>query len=56
MSRPSSLQVGISFHDIVSVTFVLYAIRSLSNTHSARTCPARHTSRFSDGLFTFDAV
>src|SRR3954466_9872101 len=31
-------------------------MRSLSNTHSARTWPARQTSRFSDGLFTLDAV
>src|SRR5215510_9677734 len=31
-------------------------MRSLSNTHSARTWPARQTSRFSDGLLTFDAV
>src|SRR6185369_5411562 len=44
------------FHDCVSVTFVLYEMRSRSNTHSARTWPARHTSRFSEGLLTFDAV
>src|SRR5947208_14225860 len=31
-------------------------MRSLENTHSGRTWPARHTSRFSDGLFTFEAV
>src|SRR5215469_2119260 len=31
-------------------------MRSLSNTQSARTCPARHTSRFSDGLLTLDSV
>ena len=31
-------------------------MRSLSKTHSARTCPARQTSRFSDGLLTFAAV
>src|SRR3979490_3148520 len=31
-------------------------MRSLSNTHSARTWPARHTSRFSEGLLTLDAV
>src|SRR5215468_9574125 len=55
-SSPSSLQVGTSLHDIVSVTLLLYAMRSLSNTHSARTCPARHTSRFSEGLFTLEAV
>src|SRR5215831_1359885 len=45
-----------SFHDCLSVTLLLYSMRSLSNTHSARTCPARHTSRFSDGLLTFDCV
>src|SRR2546422_8693303 len=53
---PSSLQVGISFQDCVSVTLVLYCMRSLEKTHSARTWPARQTSRFSDGLFTFEAV
>src|SRR3954465_12867375 len=31
-------------------------MRSLSNTQSARTCPARQTSRFSDGLLTLDSV
>src|SRR5258708_36755650 len=31
-------------------------MRSLSNTHSARTWPARQTSRFSEGLLTFDCV
>src|SRR5258708_39941139 len=31
-------------------------MRSLSNTHSARPCPPRQTSRFSDGLLTFDWV
>src|SRR4051812_5552080 len=51
-STPCSLQVGMSFHDCVSVTLLLYWIRSLSNTHSARTWFARHTSRFSDGLLT----
>src|SRR5207344_3433137 len=56
MSRPSSLHVGMSFHDWVSVTLVLYGMRSLSKTHNARTCPARHTSRFSEGLLTLDAV
>src|SRR5258708_25170737 len=48
-STPSSLQVGMSFQDCVSVTLVLYWMRSLSNTHSARTWPARQTSRFSEG-------
>src|SRR4051812_2870306 len=55
-STPCSLQVGMSFHDCVSVTLLLYWIRSLSNTQSARTWLARHTSRFSDGLFTLDCV
>src|SRR5258706_43374 len=55
-STPSSLQVGMSFQDCVSVTLVLYWMRSLSNTHSARTWPARQTSRFSEGLLTFDWV
>src|SRR6202008_1224974 len=55
-STPCSLQVGMSFHDWVSVTLFLYWIRSLSNTQSARTWPARQTSRFSDGLLTFDWV
>src|SRR5258707_8697165 len=55
-STPSSLQVGISFQDCVSVTLVLYCMRSLSNTQSARTWPARQTSRFSEGLLTFDWV
>src|SRR5471030_3372826 len=55
-STPCSLQVGMSFQDMVSVTLVLYWIRSLSNTHRARTWPARQTSRFSEGLFTFAAV
>src|SRR5436853_5574258 len=45
-----------SSQDMVSVTLFLYWMRSLSNTQSGRTCPARHTSRFSDGLFTFEAV
>src|SRR3954463_4350192 len=45
-----------SFHDCVSVTLLLYWMRSLSNTQSARTWLARHTSRFSDGLFTLDCV
>src|SRR5258706_14042523 len=45
-----------SFHDMVSVTLALYWMRSLSNTQSARTCPARQTSRFSEGLLTFDWV
>src|SRR5258706_548844 len=45
-----------SFHDRVSVTFVLYCMRSFENTQSARTWPARHTSRFSEGLFTLEAV
>src|SRR6478735_11760726 len=31
-------------------------MRSFENRHSGTTCPARHTSRFSDGLFTFDCV
>src|SRR4029079_5838120 len=31
-------------------------MRSLSKTHNARTCPARQTSRFSDGLLTLAAV
>src|SRR3954453_18596906 len=31
-------------------------MRSFENTQSGRTWPARHTSRFSEGLFTFDAV
>src|SRR5258708_31816265 len=53
---PSSLQVGMSFHDIESVTLVLYWMRSLSNTHSARTWPARQTSSFSEGVLTFDWV
>src|SRR5262249_12755464 len=55
-STPSSLHVGMSFQDMVSVTLFLYSMRSLSNTQSARTWPARHTSRFSDGLLTFDCV
>src|ERR1700704_512031 len=55
-STPCSLQVGMSFHDMVSVTFVLYWMRSLSKTQRARTWPARQTSRFSDGLLTFDWV
>src|SRR4029078_10140066 len=55
-STPCSLQVGMSFHDWVSVTLFLYCMRSLSNTQSARTWPARQTSRFSDGLLTFDCV
>src|SRR4030081_847394 len=45
-----------SFHDCLSVTLVLYWMRSLSNTQSARTWPARQTSRFSEGLLTFDWV
>src|SRR3954462_4268390 len=52
-SSPSSLQVGMSLHDCLSVTLVLYWMRSLSKTQSARTWPARQTSAFSDGLFTF---
>src|SRR6185369_15322579 len=55
-SRPSSLHVGMSLHDCESVTLVLYEMRSLSKTHNARTCPARQTSRFSDGLLTLAAV
>src|SRR5882724_7535536 len=55
-SRPSSLHVGTSFHDMLPATLVLYSMRSLSKTQSARTWPARHTSRFSDGLLTFEAV
>ena len=42
-SSPSSLHVGISFHDMVSVTLVLCGDLSLSNTQSARTCSARQT-------------
>src|SRR6185436_3568295 len=45
-----------SFQDIVSVTLFLYWMRSFENTHSGRTWPARHPSRFSEGLFTFEAV
>jgi len=45
-----------SFHDWVAVTLVLYCMRSLENTQKACTCPARQTSRFSDGLFTFEAM
>src|SRR5579862_5185627 len=55
-SRPSEGQVGMSFHDCVSVTLPLYCMRSLEKTQSARTWFARHTSRFSDGLFTLEAV
>src|SRR5690349_25173255 len=45
-----------SFHDCLSVTLFLYWMRSLSNTHKARTCPARQTSAFSDGLLTLACV
>src|SRR3954454_24038308 len=45
-----------SCHDIVSVTLLAYPMRSFEKTHSGRTWPARQTSRFSDGLFTLDAV
>src|ERR1044072_4902948 len=31
-------------------------MRSFENRHSGTTWPARHTSRFSDGLFTLDCV
>src|SRR6185312_17145522 len=55
-SRPSLGQVGMSFHDIDPATLFLYWMRSFENTHSARTWPALHTSRFSDGLFTLEAV
>src|SRR5262249_3590650 len=41
-STPCSLQVGMSFHDMVLVTLLLYCMRSLSNTQSGRTWPARH--------------
>src|ERR1700745_3948636 len=52
-SRPSSLQVGMSFQDCLSVTLLLYWRPSLSTKHRARACPARHPSRFSEGLLTF---
>src|SRR4051812_25758017 len=45
-----------SCHDIVSVTLLAYPMRSFEKTHSRRTWSAPQTSRFPDGLFTFDAV
>src|SRR6478672_11199657 len=43
-----------SLQAILSVTLVLYWMRSFEKRQSGFTCPARHTSRFSEGLFTFD--
>src|SRR4029079_8821306 len=45
-----------SCHDMSPATFALYWMRSFEKRQSGRTWPARHTSRFSDGLLTLEAV
>src|SRR5689334_4112318 len=45
-----------SFQDMLPATFALYEMRSLAKRQRGRTWPARHTSRFSLGLFTLEAV
>src|SRR5512145_1841513 len=56
MSRPASLQVGISAHDIVAVIFSVIGRRLVSNTQSGRSLSARHCATASIGLFTEEST
>ncbi|MNC90192.1 hypothetical protein D3C83_62590 [compost metagenome] len=56
MSSPASLQIGMSFHDMVEVTLTLYGRRPFSKTHSGRRLPARHCATASIGLFTLESI
>ncbi|MNC92862.1 hypothetical protein D3C83_93700 [compost metagenome] len=56
IGMPASLQVGMSFHDMVAVTLSLYARRSPPNTHSGRNLPLRQWATASMGLLTLESM
>src|SRR5215212_1615381 len=56
MSRPCSLQVGMSCHDLPLAIGSVCSIRFSSKTQSGFSSPARHCETASIGLFTLDVM